>query len=106
MKRTTVEIDEELLERGRRALNQPTMRATIEEALRSPDRSRDGRQRVLAGEPPRPAQARCAKLGRGFGIVLVLGDERSQGGIISPVEGQLMVPGTGNDRVAQIRGKD
>jgi Arc/MetJ family transcription regulator len=34
MKRTTVEIDDELLERARRALNQPTMRATIEEALR------------------------------------------------------------------------
>jgi Arc/MetJ family transcription regulator len=34
MKRTTVEIDQELLERARRALGQPTMRATIEEALR------------------------------------------------------------------------
>ena len=34
MKRTTVEIDDELLERARRALGQPTMRATIEEALR------------------------------------------------------------------------
>ena len=34
MKRTTVEIDEALLERARLALGQPTMRATIEEALR------------------------------------------------------------------------
>jgi Arc/MetJ family transcription regulator len=34
MKRTTVEIDAELLARARRALGQPTMRATIEEALR------------------------------------------------------------------------
>lgn len=34
MKRTTVEIDDELLERARRALGQTTMRATIEEALR------------------------------------------------------------------------
>lgn len=34
MKRTTVEIDDELLQRARRALGQPTMRATIEEALR------------------------------------------------------------------------
>lgn len=34
MKRTTVEIDHELLERARRALGQTTMRATIEEALR------------------------------------------------------------------------
>jgi Arc/MetJ family transcription regulator len=34
MRRTTVEIDDELLERARRALGQTTMRATIEEALR------------------------------------------------------------------------
>ena len=34
MKRTTVEIDDELLERARRALGQTTMRGTIEEALR------------------------------------------------------------------------
>jgi Arc/MetJ family transcription regulator len=34
VKRTTVEIDDELLERARRALGQTTMRATIEEALR------------------------------------------------------------------------
>jgi Arc/MetJ family transcription regulator len=33
-KRTTIEIDEELLARARRALNQPTTRATVEEALR------------------------------------------------------------------------
>jgi Arc/MetJ family transcription regulator len=33
-KRTTVEIDEQLLARARRALGQPTTRATIEEALR------------------------------------------------------------------------
>ena len=34
MRRTTVEIDEGLLERARRALGQRTIRATIEEALR------------------------------------------------------------------------
>jgi Arc/MetJ family transcription regulator len=34
MRRTTVEIDDELLERARRALGQTTMRGTIEEALR------------------------------------------------------------------------
>lgn len=34
MKRTTVEIDDDLLARARRALGQTTMRATIEEALR------------------------------------------------------------------------
>lgn len=33
-RRTTVEIDEELLQRAQRALGQPTIRATIEEALR------------------------------------------------------------------------
>jgi Arc/MetJ family transcription regulator len=34
IKRTTIEIDEELLARAKRALGQPTARATIEEALR------------------------------------------------------------------------
>jgi len=33
-KRTTIEIDEELLARAKRALGRPTTRATIEEALR------------------------------------------------------------------------
>jgi Arc/MetJ family transcription regulator len=33
-KRTTIEIDEDLLNRARAALNQPTTRATVEEALR------------------------------------------------------------------------
>jgi Arc/MetJ family transcription regulator len=34
IKRTTIEIDEELLARAKRALGEPTARATIEEALR------------------------------------------------------------------------
>jgi Arc/MetJ family transcription regulator len=34
IKRTTVEIDEQLLARAKRALGRPTTRATIEEALR------------------------------------------------------------------------
>src|SRR5262245_30973889 len=34
VKRTTIEIDEELLARAKRALGQPTTRATVEEALR------------------------------------------------------------------------
>lgn len=34
IKRTTIEIDDELLARAKRALGQPTARATIEEALR------------------------------------------------------------------------
>lgn len=33
-RRTTIEIDEELLERARRALGSTTTRATVEEALR------------------------------------------------------------------------
>ena len=34
IKRTTIEIDEELLDRAKRALGLPTTRATVEEALR------------------------------------------------------------------------
>lgn len=52
MKRTTIEIDEELLARAKRALRQDTTRATVEEALRQAvDRAesahdeRAGRQR-------------------------------------------------------------
>jgi Arc/MetJ family transcription regulator len=34
IKRTTIEIDKDLLERAKRALATPTTRATVEEALR------------------------------------------------------------------------
>jgi Arc/MetJ family transcription regulator len=34
IKRTTIEIDEQLLARAKKALKQPTTRATVEEALR------------------------------------------------------------------------
>jgi Arc/MetJ family transcription regulator len=34
IKRTTIEIDQELLDRAKRALGSPTTRATVEEALR------------------------------------------------------------------------
>jgi Arc/MetJ family transcription regulator len=34
MKRTTIELDEELLDRAKRALGKSTTRATVEEALR------------------------------------------------------------------------
>jgi Arc/MetJ family transcription regulator len=34
IKRTTIELDVELLERAKRALGSPTTRATVEEALR------------------------------------------------------------------------
>ena len=53
MKRTTVEIDPELLERARRALGQPTMRATIEEALR---RVADSAETETAGRAQRQRQ--------------------------------------------------
>ena len=48
-KRTTIEIDEQLLERARLTLGQPTTRATVEEALRraveDTDRDREERAR-------------------------------------------------------------
>jgi len=53
MKRTTVEIDNELLERARRALGQETMRATIEEALR---RAAEGAESEQAGRATRQRQ--------------------------------------------------
>lgn len=34
IKRTTIEIDQQILERAKRALDCPTTRATVEEALR------------------------------------------------------------------------
>lgn len=34
IKRTTIELDEQLLDRAKRVLGQPTTRATVEEALR------------------------------------------------------------------------
>jgi Arc/MetJ family transcription regulator len=33
IKRVTIELDEEILEEAKKALGQPTMRATVEEAL-------------------------------------------------------------------------
>ena len=43
-KRTTVELDERLLERAKRALGSPTTRGTIEEALRRAIASADDEQ--------------------------------------------------------------
>ena len=55
-KRTTIEIDERLLARAKRALGKPTTRATVEEALRraaddieSERRERAERQRRYLG---------------------------------------------------------
>jgi Arc/MetJ family transcription regulator len=39
IKQTTIELDEELVERARVVLQQPTVRATVEEALRRAIRS-------------------------------------------------------------------
>jgi len=39
IKRTTIEIDEDLLDQARHALGRPTNRATVEEALRRAVRS-------------------------------------------------------------------
>jgi Arc/MetJ family transcription regulator len=52
VKRLTVELDEQLLERAKRTLGRPTTRATIEEALRRAVEDADGefeerRQRQL-----------------------------------------------------------
>ena len=41
-KRTTIEIDEQLLERAKRALGSPTTRATVEVALRRAAEQADG----------------------------------------------------------------
>jgi Arc/MetJ family transcription regulator len=48
LRRTTIEIDEELLERAKRALGQDTMRSTVEEALRraSDEAERETAQRA------------------------------------------------------------
>jgi Arc/MetJ family transcription regulator len=46
IKRTTIEIDEQLLARAKRALGCPTTRATIEEALRrAADQAEDEHER-------------------------------------------------------------
>ncbi|MGI8686709.1 MAG: type II toxin-antitoxin system VapB family antitoxin [Acidimicrobiales bacterium] len=47
-KRTTIELDEELLARAKRALGQKTTRATVEEALRRAARAAEGEQERLA----------------------------------------------------------
>ena len=44
-KRTTIEIDEQLLDRAKRALGSPSTRATVEEALRrAADQAEDERE--------------------------------------------------------------
>jgi Arc/MetJ family transcription regulator len=46
IKRTTIELDTELLERAKRALGSPTTRATVEEALRRATAQAEDEQEV------------------------------------------------------------
>lgn len=62
-KRTTIEIDEQLLARAKRALGRPTTRATIEEALR--------RATELAEEE---RDERTARQREYFALLATLGD--------------------------------
>jgi Arc/MetJ family transcription regulator len=52
-KRTTIELDEELLERAKRALGSLTTRATIEEALRRAAESAETEHEVRAARQRR-----------------------------------------------------
>jgi Arc/MetJ family transcription regulator len=45
VRRTTIELDDELLERARQALGQSTTRATVEEALRRATESAEAEHR-------------------------------------------------------------
>jgi len=49
MKRTTIELDEDLLARAKRALGAKTTRATVEEALRRAAEQAEGEQASRAG---------------------------------------------------------
>jgi Arc/MetJ family transcription regulator len=50
-RRTTIELDEELLARAQRALGAPTIRATVEEALRrAAEQAEDQRTRRAIGQ--------------------------------------------------------
>jgi Arc/MetJ family transcription regulator len=50
-RRTTIEIDEELLARAKRALGSRTTRATVEEALRrAADQAEDERERLAGSQ--------------------------------------------------------
>jgi Arc/MetJ family transcription regulator len=50
-RRTTIELDQELLARAKRALGSPTTRATVEEALRrAAEQAEDERARRAIGQ--------------------------------------------------------
>jgi Arc/MetJ family transcription regulator len=50
VKRTTIELDQELLARAKRALGAETTRATVEEALRRAAEQAEGRQAQRAAD--------------------------------------------------------
>jgi Arc/MetJ family transcription regulator len=52
-KRTTIEIDEQLLERAKRALRSSTTRATVEEALRRVAEQAEGEREYRANRQRR-----------------------------------------------------
>jgi Arc/MetJ family transcription regulator len=53
IKRTTIELDQELLQRAKRALGEPTTRATVEEALRRASESVESEQARRAAKQRR-----------------------------------------------------
>lgn len=70
VKRTTIELDEELLARAKRALGARTTRATVEEALRRVAEEAEDRQAHRASEQMRylvglPSRADLDVLGSG-----------------------------------------
>lgn len=57
IKRTTIELDQELLHRAKRALGEPTTRATVEEALRRATESVESEQARRAAQQRRYLEA-------------------------------------------------
>lgn len=62
IKRTTFEIDQELLGRAKRALGEPTTRATGEEALRRAADNVESEQARRAGKPRRYLEALASRV--------------------------------------------
>ena len=71
VKRTTIEIDEELLARAKRALPGRTTRATVEEGLR---RVADAGE-ALAGRQADAQRAYLQNVGRHLDLTLLASDE-------------------------------
>ncbi len=71
VRRTTIEIDEELLARAKRALGQKTTRATVEEALRrAADEAEGDHARRVASQ-----QAFLERLGSRLDLDVLASDE-------------------------------